>query len=403
MTLKHALLATPLALALACGGAGNGANPTTGGSSAALTAAAPTYAALSLDQVSTDATASALVASAPAPTALTATTTMTTSPVVTDPTCHPHLFLRQREVVERVNRHIYKALQHVEVAIARGGVDATTTSMTWDRVENGIERKFTVTWLSAGVYTWELDVGPAGGALQVAMTGQIDRTGSTGPHQGKGTMHIDFAALHAGYPLEQVTAGTLDVQFDSEAAARTLTAVAKGVSWELDPMAFDGMPAVQAALSAPRSGAYVYYRAPGKGGSLKLQDQMVFACPSNPSLVAADAQLVSRWVRAADGSVHGRSDALMTGGQLAAPVDHVAAVTCHSASAEEAMQAEGFWFMKAEAADGTTVKSWPAVEPTGVTACDPIFGAVPDATDAKNDFAAWPTSYSDGVPYPLPQ
>jgi hypothetical protein len=402
MKLEHALLATPLALALACGGASDGANPTTGGTSAALTAAAPAFSALSIDQVSADATGSAVVAAAPAPSALAAATSAA-APVVNDLTCHPHLFLRQREVVERVNRHIYKALQHVELAIARGDVSATATSMTWDRVEGSLERKFTVTWISASVYGWELDVGPAGGALQTAMTGQIDRTGATGPHRGKGTMHVDFGALHAGYPAEQVTAGTLDVQFDSEATARTLAVAAKDVTWALDAMWLDEMPAVLAALSAPRSGAYVYYRAPGKGGSLKLQDQMVFACPSNPSLVAADAQLVSRWVRATDGSVHGRSDALMTGGQLTAPVDHVAAVTCHSAAAEEAMHAEGFWFMKAEAADGTTVKSWPAVEPPSAAACDPIFGPMPDAADAANDFTAWPTSYSDGVPYPLPQ
>ena len=153
------------------------------------------------------------------------------------------------------------------------------------------------------------------------------------------------------------------------------------------------------ALAAPRSGSYVYFRQPGTGGSLKIQDQMVFACPSNPSLVAADAQLVSRWFRAADGSVHGRSDALMTGGQLVAPVDHVVAVTCHDGAAEGQLQTEGFWLMKSEAADGGTVHS--SSSQLGADPCDPLFGSVPEAADAKNDFAAWPSSYSDGNPYPL--
>ncbi len=392
MHLRHLAFAVPLAIALACGGASNN-NPTTGGSRAALTAATPTYSALSFDQVSSDST---VLAAAPASsTALTASTAL-----IMDSTCHPHLFLRQREVVERLNRHVYKALRHVAAAIAAGKVDSTTTSMTWESVENGIDRKFTVTWVSAGVYTWELDVGAAGTApLPVAMTGQIDRSGTTGPHQGKGTLHIDFAALHAGFPAEVVTQGTLDVQFDTEAASRTLTATAKAVAWELDPTWFDDMPAVMAALSAPRSGSYVFYREPGTGGSLKLQDQMVFACPSNPQLLAADAQLVTRWYRASDGSVHGRSDALMTGGQLAAPIDRVAAVTCHLGAVEGESQAEGLWLMKAEASDGSTVQSWSSQ--FGTQPCDPMFGPVPDASDAKNDFTAWPSSYSDGVPYPL--
>ncbi|GEJ57406.1 hypothetical protein [Anaeromyxobacter diazotrophicus] len=391
MQLRHALLAAPLAAALACGGAND--NPTTGGSQAALTAAAPTYAALSLDQVSGDTTGTALATASP-------TALMTTTPVVEDGTCHPHLFMRQREVVERVNRHIYKVLRHVEAVLATGQVNQTNTSATWETVANGIDRKFTVTFVSGSVYTWELDVGAAGTSpLPVAMTGQIDRSGTTGPHQGKGTFHLDFAALHAGFPAEQVAQGTLDVQFDTEATARTLTVVAKDVKWELDPAWLDNSTTLMAALSAPRSGSYVFFRQPGTGGSLKLQDQMVFACPANPSLVAADAQLVTRWFKASDGSVHGRSDALMTGGQLALPVDRVVAVTCHLGAVEGQTEAEGLWLMKAEAADGTTVKSWSAA--AGAQPCDPLFGAVPDLADAANDFKDWPASYSDGVPYPL--
>lgn len=391
MQLRHAVFAAPLAFALACGGAHD--NPTTGGSQAALTAATPTYSALSMDQVSSDTTATALAT--PLPTALTATTL-----TIEDSTCHPHLFMRQREVVERVNRHIYKVLRHVEAVLATGKVNQTTTSATWELVENGIDRKFTVTFVSASLYTWELDVGAAGTSpLPVAMTGQIDRSGTTGPHQGKGTLHIDFAALHAGFPAELVTQGTLDVQFDSEATARTLTVVAKDVKWELDPTWLDNSTMVMAALSAPRSGSYVFFRQPGTGGSLKLQDQMVFACPANPNLVPADAQLVTRWFKAADGSVHGRSDALMTGGQLVAPVDRVVAVTCHLGAVEGQTETEGLWLMKAEAADGSTVKSWAGL--TGTQPCDPAFGAVPDLADATNDFKDWPPSYADGVPYPL--
>ena len=41
------------------------------------------------------------------------------------------------------------------------------------------------------------------------MTGQIDRTGAAGPHQGKGTLHIDFAKLHAGFSAEKVSEARL--------------------------------------------------------------------------------------------------------------------------------------------------------------------------------------------------
>ena len=55
MNLRNAFIVGPLALAMACGGS-------SGTSSAALTAAAPSYSTLSMDQVSSDTTASALTA-----------------------------------------------------------------------------------------------------------------------------------------------------------------------------------------------------------------------------------------------------------------------------------------------------------------------------------------------------
>jgi hypothetical protein len=392
MNLRNTLLASSLALALAC----SGSSTTAGSGSAALDAATPSYAALSMDQVSTDATISAN-----APTAL--TSAPQPDVMLSGDGCHPHLFLRQREVVERVNRHIYKALRHVEVAIARNPLSATDDTKTWESVENGIDRKFTISLVSADVYSWELDIGPVGTTpLPVVMTGQIDRTGATGPHQGKGTFHIDFAKLHAGYPSEKATQGTLDVSFDVEAASRNLTVTATDVAWDLDATRFSSA-AMVTALSAPRSGAYVYYREPGKGGSLKIEDQMVYVCPANPSLVPADAQLVSRWYKASDTTIHGRSDAFMKGGQLAAPVDHLAAVTCQTGRREGDEQAEGFWLMKAEDASGNTISGESSQDlGESTTACDPIFGVVPELADNHDDFTGWPSSYSDGTPFPFP-
>ncbi|HQR30012.1 MAG TPA: hypothetical protein PLL32_06355, partial [Anaeromyxobacteraceae bacterium] len=159
----------------------------------------------------------------------------------------------------------------------------------------------------------------------------------------------------------------------------------------------------------PRSGAYVYDRQPGKGGSLKIQDQMVFLCNmdsrvANAALVPADAQMVSRWFVAADGSVKGRSDGLVTGGNLVAPIDRIVGVTCHGAAADRRMPTEGYWLMKAENAAGDTVVGFNSMMAGDGTAtpCDPAFGAVPTLADATNDFTAWPASYADGAPYPFP-
>ena len=394
MRFQNLLLAAPLAVVLACGG-----SATTGTGSAALDAAVPTYQALSLDQTTIDDSAPAVAVVAEAVTA-----------EMSGPGgCHPHLFVREREVVERVNRHVYKVLRLVERLVANSPSDATSISKTWAKVESGVEISFTITLVSPSVYGWELAAGPAGTTpLPVVMTGEIDRNGYAGPHEGKGSMSVDFAKLHAAFPRERASSGTLAVEFDVSAASRTISVVATDVTWELDASKFDG-GTVPAALAAPRSGAYVYHRQAGKGGSLKIQDQMVFLCNmdsrvDNASLVPADAQVVSRWFVAADGRVKGRSDGLITGGNLVAPVDRIVGVTCRNASADRHMPSEGYWLMKAESSDGATVvgfNSMMAGDPSA-TPCDPAFGPVPTLADASNDFTAWPASYADGVPYPFP-
>ena len=277
--------------------------------------------------------------------------------------------------------------------------------------------RFTIKLVGPSVYSWEFaagtiapsgPTGPTPPPLPVIMTGEIDRNGAVGKHDGKGTMSIDFTKFHAAFPNEKVAQGTLEVQFDVSAASRTIAARATGIVWELDASRFDG-GVVPSGLTQPRSGEYVYFREPGKGGSLKIQDQMVFVCGmdptvTNPDLVPADSQLVSRWYRGTDGTVHGRSDGLITGGQLVAPVDRIVGVTCHSASAEQMMHAEAFWLMKAEKADGSTLVGFSSAsvsDPTG-TPCDAVFGGVPVLADPSKDFTGWPTSYYETPPVPFP-
>jgi hypothetical protein len=396
MNLRTLFVAAPLAVVLACGG-----STSTGTGSDALNAATPSFGALSLDQIATD-------------------TAAPTAALVADPgstqmmgpggfACHPHLFMREREVVERVNRHIYKVLKNVEKLIAKIPVNETEISKTWTKTEAGVDVAFTVKLVGINTYSWVFAAGPTGAtSLPVVMSGVIDRTGYTGKHEGKGTMEVDFAKLDAAFPNEKVAQGTIKVQFDVSATARKITVVADGITWDMDPRHFDAA-VVPAALSAPRSGAYVYFREPGKGGSLKIQDQMVFACGmdrrvENLALVPADARMVSRWFKSADGTVHGRSDGMIEGGNLIAPVAKIVGVTCHNASAEQHMPTEGFWLMKAEDDKGDTLVGFSSMSllDTTATPCDAAFGDVPNLGDNGKDFKGWPDSYSDNTPFPFP-
>lgn len=395
------LLAAAIAVLAACGG--QSADP-------AFVNAAPSYAALAMDQTTPDGVA---------PT----TATLSTTTLAPD-ACHPHLFVRTHEVVARVNRHLFKFLAHVEAAIARHPQLADATMHVWQFVRpDGVQVRFTITRTDATHFTWLLELAPPQGAFVSVFWGDIDRTGATGPHQGKGTMTLDLTALHGVIPTER-TVGTVAASFDTAATSRRLVVDAKGVAWEIDPVMPDGTmmsATVLAALEQPRSGHYVYFREPGKGGSLKIQDQMVFLCPANPLFKLGDVTLADRWYVAAGGSRHGRADGRLTGGQLpdqAPPVDKVVGVTCHESADDSTMPAETFWLMKEEAVGGATIQGWSsAILPVGAigpAACDPALnppsGTVPDLSGPGNDFdfsgvtIAGNVSLDDPAnqPYPFP-
>jgi hypothetical protein len=397
MNLRTLSLTVPLAVVLACGGSAS-----TGSGSAALDAATPRFATLALDQIAADTTAPAALLAAP-------DTALVAQMAGPGGGCHPHLFMREREVVERVNRHIYKVLRLVEKVIATNPVSETEKSKTWTASESGADFSFTVRLVGSSMYSWELAAAPTGTApLRVVMSGEIDRNGYTGEHEGKGTMEVDFALLHAAFPNERAASGTLEVRFDVSAAARKIAVRGTDVTWDIDVSKFDG-GIVPAALSAPRSGEYVYYRVPEKGGSLKIKDEMVFLCGMDPrtanvALVPADTRMVSRWYRSSDGRVHGRSDGLITGGNLVAPVDRIVGVTCHDAAADRHMPTEGYWLMKAEDASGATLVGFDATSmmDTAAVPCDPQLGEVPLLADPSKDFKDWPESYFDDPPFPFP-
>ena len=405
------LFAAAVSLLAACGG--QTADP-------AFVDAAPSYGALAMDQTTPDGVAPATGAATAALAAAPADAAATMAPE----SCHPHLFVRTHEVVARVNRHLLKFLAHVEAAIARHPLIADATEHVWQYVrKDGVQVRFTITRTDATSFTWLLELAPPGGAFVSVFWGDIDRSGATGPHQGKGTMTLDLTALHGVVPTEAAV-GTVAASFETTGTSRWLVVDAQGVAWEVDPTMPDGtpMPApVLSLLEQPRNGHYVYFREPGKGGSLKIQDQMVFLCPANPQLKLGDVTLADRWYLATGGARHGRADGRLTGGQLpdqSPPVDKVVAVTCHQSPDDATMPSETFWLMKEEAADGSTIQGWSSatlpVNAIGSDACDPALnppkGTVPDLTGPANDFDFSGVTIATNVnlddpanqPYPFP-
>ncbi|HEY6005266.1 MAG TPA: hypothetical protein VIV57_20465, partial [Anaeromyxobacter sp.] len=231
---------------------------------------------------------------------------------------------------------------------------------------------------------------PAGaGNFVTVFSGDIDRAGATGPHQGKGAMKLDLDALHSVTGLD--VAGTLAATFDITAPKRLIQITAAGVKWDPDT---DG----DLARISPRDATYTFLREPGVGGSLALQDSMIFFCPANPTLAPAEALLVSRWFRTPTGEIHGRSDAEATGGQI--PAGHAwMGVTCHTRPADPmTMPSELFWMVKEEDSTGATVQSWQVAN--GADACDAAFGPVPSAANAATDFDF--AGVDATVPFPFP-
>lgn len=381
------LLATALLLLAGCGGSAGGA------SVQSLRDAAPSYAALSMDQAGTLDTAPAALEAASSPLTIQGTG------------CEPHLFLRAREVVQRVNRHLYKALRHVEWVLSRTPGVSTAATRTWEAVNaDGVRVRFTVTELGPSRYAWTLELRPAGQAtFLTVLSGEIDRTGAAAAHDGKGSLDIDFALLHQAYPDDPARQGTLHLDFETGPSARRLAVASSDLTWDVQDDLGLGADAVL-ALEAPRNDAYLYFREPGLGGSLEVEEQEIFTCPANPDLALASVHLVSRWYRTGSGEVQGRTDGGLNGGQLRSPVASLAGVTCHAAAAEDAVAAESFWLWKAEDGSGATSTGDSSQDLGGAPAadCDPAFGPVPLLTDASQDFAWDPAYGPGGAPYPFP-
>jgi len=309
---------------------------------------------------------------------------------VITPECHPHLFVRTHEIIGRVNRHFNKHLHHVEELIRNNPLGDGETK-TWENVRGDVDRKFTMTRTAnldgSVTYDFELDVAPAPSsgtpAFVKAMWGSITHVGpaSTDADAGagelledKGTVTFDYTAL-ASVETHERARGQITDTFDN------VHDPVKGVKRSASIALTDFVPE-EGDRHGPRSGSYLWEREPNVGGKFQFQDTVVLFCLRNPAEAQSDVTTVARWYKADGGQVHGRSDSKATGGQLPAGQTWMG-VTCAKGQTT-AMPAEGFWMMKLEDAAGATVTSQSAQ--VGTEPCDPVFGAVPSATDNLTDY-----------------
>jgi hypothetical protein len=384
---RISLITLSALIAAACGGSAVNSNsktppPTTSD----YVANAPTFAKVAISQNDSDEAE---------PGAAAATTTP--GPVEA---CHPHLFANTDKVIGLVNGHFFKMIRHVEALIKSDPTLVTDGSKTWESVEDNLDRKLTISAVANAdgsvTYTFELDVAavttPATNeTFTKVMSGTLTHSGPATSDVGskstsaptnvaienKGTITFDYDALHSVDPTENAK-GQLTDTFDNvndptKGVKRSATITLTNFVWDNWEFAAHG----------PRNGQYTWEREPGTGGFFQYNDAFVLQCPANTTGAVADVSAVSRWYKASDGSIHGRTDAMATGGQIPAG-DKWEGLTCAQSGNGTMMPAEGEWMMKEEAADGTDL--YFAMTQFGLTPCDPVFGPVPDQNDSTNDY-----------------
>lgn len=264
---------------------------------------------------------------------------------------------------------------------------------TWVKVSGDEELRVTVTQPQTGHYSYKQEVKPKGGAdsaYQVVFTGTFNADANE-PKDGTGTLHVDLAALAKANPKEHAS-GVVDAAYTLRGDARTLVIDLK----QYLPDATSTQP--------PRDGHYVYTRTAGVGGSLKFQEHVALACPSNPEQKEADVKTVARWLHKDATTVVGRSDAMATGGQIAQDRRWMG-LTCATHSPSSA-GAERYWQMKLEGSDGNTVRgdaSYSARDSANPQAsCDAVFGAVPSLDTSATDYDFSKVDFTDSSPVALP-
>ena len=367
------------ALALGCGGSAQ---------QSAFDSATPTFESVALEITSSDTVSSNFEDTASGSSSPDTESTNAADASVTDP-CHPHLFMRTREVIDAHNRGLWRILSPIHRLIPFEPRHRDGSTHVWERVVNGFDYKYTVTKSDTDPHSFTavLQVKKKGDpdtSFVTVYQASIDRDPSN--HDGSGSATLDLTAL-AGVTGENVS-GQLALTF-------SVTSTEKKVIFTMTKFK-------SSSSSFERNGHFVFDKQNGKGGSLKFVQDMVLRCTDGSTTTTTPTgttpvTAVSRWIVASDG-VHFRGDAGAIGGQVPTS-DKWEGVTC----AQGRDPRETFWMMKLEAADGTTVSAHSSQNTEATAAaCDAVFGPVPLIDGAANDYDFSKVNFTSDDPLPFP-
>jgi hypothetical protein len=306
------------------------------------------------------------------------------------PLCHPHLFARSFLYTAALNYHVALFLGDMDLLLAGGPRMEGDTTRTWTYTgPAGNSAELTLTKSAPGVFSVAASVAAAGSSNFVTVvTGNVDRSNV---QDIKKSFLFDLDKLHRVLPASAGDQSAGQFAIDIE---RTVSASGADRKRTVTYTLTNFVP-VYGDPHGPRSGDIDFVEEPGVGGAMLYSTSLVFFCPDNPSNLSADSTVYARWyVSGSSGTatVAGRADALATGGQFASG-DTWIGLTCRSVSLAQAtadagatVLDNGYWMMKEEASDGTTVVGSSIGDTqTGDPACDPALGAVTDLSDNAND------------------
>jgi hypothetical protein len=376
--MKKILPLSVVALAFGCGGSSQ---------QSAFDAATPTFESVALEITSSDTNSANFEGTEASSVSPDTESTAAADASVTDP-CHPHLFMRTREIVDAHNRGLWRLLGPIHRLIPFEPRHRDGSTHVWERVVNGFDYKYTITKSPTDTHTFtaELDVKPEGAAdstFVAVYQARVTRDPSN--HDGSGSAMLDMGKL-ASLTGENVS-GQLELTF-------TVSSTEKKVVFT--------MTNFKSSSSAfARNGHFVFDKQNGKGGTLKFIQDMVLRCTDGTTTTTptgtTPVTAVARWIVASDG-VHFRGDAGATGGQVPNG-DKWEGVTC----AQGTDPRETFWMMKLEDAKGVTLSAHSSQNTQATAAaCDSAFGAVPSIDNATNDFDFSAIDFNSDDPLPIP-
>lgn len=246
-------------------------------------------------------------------------------------------------------------------------MQAVTLSLAADRLTYGFQVQLAPVLVGGGV-----------GPFVTIEDGTVVTTTNGSVTQTTTQLSIDDTAYRSVVPTEPST-GQIGATFtsltDTSRPAGQQTKTVAGVTLT-SFLPQEGDP------HGPRSGSYTHLGEPGVGGAFTFADTLaLLPSPCAPGVAPGPASLttVARWYQAGDGSLHGRSDAKATGGQIPAGDAWLESACTQNSTRRYEVD-------KIEDATGSTVAGHVVPSSPPASPCDAAFGSVPSLTNNATDY-----------------